>query len=501
MTKVKTILGKTGFDLSGEWKQGTYNRFALVSFAGCSFVSIVDENTALLTDATKWMVIARKGDKGDAFIYDDFTPDQLAKLKGDKGDPFIYDDFTTEQIVDLKKPAIDAAKIAEDAVKEVLNTPKIDSGTWWVYDLKQKQYVDSESPATGKSPKIVDSVWWEWKDETGEYVSTNISANSDYELTKGKVENVLIGDITTHNHAVQLAEALASYVQTVAGKQLSSEDFTTLLKNKLEGLSNYNDAAVIASIVAVGQRIDALVGASASEAIDTFKEIEAFLQGITDTKTLTGLMADLKTEIKALIPTKLSQLSNDNNTIKDANYVHTDNNYTTAEKNKLSGIATNANNYTHPSDANTRHVTDTEKQNWNSKASENHNHNTVYQAKETGKGLTTNDFTNDYKNRIDKAVVPSDLVIVTTLVGLPINKYNIKFTYTNATALPISFATIPVDGFECIISILNSAASDITQAIPNAVPWQSEDANIGLPVGKVTEISIRYVHGKYIVRV
>jgi hypothetical protein len=45
---------------------------------------------------------------------------------------------------------------------------------------------------------------------------------------------------------------------------------------------------------------------------------------------------------KPVIPTKTSQLTNDSNFVADANYVHTDNNYTTTEKNKLSGIATGA---------------------------------------------------------------------------------------------------------------------------------------------------------------
>lgn len=38
------------------------------------------------------------------------------------------------------------------------------------------------------------------------------------------------------------------------------------------------------------------------------------------------------------------------NTVIDASYVHTDNNYTTTEKNKLAGIEANANNYAHPKD-------------------------------------------------------------------------------------------------------------------------------------------------------
>lgn len=39
------------------------------------------------------------------------------------------------------------------------------------------------------------------------------------------------------------------------------------------------------------------------------------------------------------------------------------------DKLKLDGIATKANNYTHPNDSSTRHVSDTEKQTWNNKAS------------------------------------------------------------------------------------------------------------------------------------
>ena len=38
------------------------------------------------------------------------------------------------------------------------------------------------------------------------------------------------------------------------------------------------------------------------------------------------------------------------NTVIDSGYVHTDNNYTTVEKNKLAGIEASANNYSHPTD-------------------------------------------------------------------------------------------------------------------------------------------------------
>lgn len=49
-----------------------------------------------------------KGEKGDAFKYEDFTPEQLEALKGEKGEkgesgePFKYEDFTPEQLKALK---------------------------------------------------------------------------------------------------------------------------------------------------------------------------------------------------------------------------------------------------------------------------------------------------------------------------------------------------------------------------------------------------------------
>lgn len=45
---------------------------------------------------------------------------------------------------------------------------------------------------------------------------------------------------------------------------------------------------------------------------------------------------------KVVVPTKTSDLTNDSNFVVDANYVHTDANFTTTEKNKLAGIASGA---------------------------------------------------------------------------------------------------------------------------------------------------------------
>lgn len=128
------------------------------------------------------------------------------------------------------------------------------------------------------------------------------------------------------------------FVEKIKGKGLSTNDLTDELLSKINGLSNYDDEWVRSEIASIKADIDTLLGDGASDAIDTFHEIELFLQGITDKETLTGLINDLRAEITALIPTKTSQLTNDDHIVKDANYVHTDNNYTDEDKGKLDGL-------------------------------------------------------------------------------------------------------------------------------------------------------------------
>lgn len=55
---------------------------------------------------------------------------------------------------------------------------------------------------------------------------------------------------------------------------------------------------------------------------------------------LWGLIVDLFNSI--FVPTKTSDLTNDSDFVSDANYVHTDNNYTTTEKNKLGNVEAGA---------------------------------------------------------------------------------------------------------------------------------------------------------------
>lgn len=69
----------------------------------------------------------------------------------------------------------------------------------------------------------------------------------------------------------------------------------------------------------------------------SYEKLDTQLQGL----------ADIVEQIDD-IPTRTSDLINDSNFPEDADYVHTDNNYTDADEAKLAGIEAGANAYTHP---------------------------------------------------------------------------------------------------------------------------------------------------------
>lgn len=90
---------------------------------------------------------------------------------------------------------------------------------------------------------------------------------------------------------------LSEKVDKVAGKQLTTEDFTTILKEKLESLSNYDDENIKASIQSLQSQLNTLVDGDATSAIDTFNEIIDFLSSIEDTESLSGIIASIEQQI------------------------------------------------------------------------------------------------------------------------------------------------------------------------------------------------------------
>lgn len=131
---------------------------------------------------------------------------------------------------------------------------------------------------------------------------------------KPKINNVELG--ATNSLADLGIQAAGDYatktelggkVDKETGKGLSTNDYTTVEKTKLAGIEDGAQVNVIESIK---------------------------VNGVASTIT--------SKEVDITVPTKLSELTNDGNFVTDSNYVHTDNNFTNADKTKLTGIATGA---------------------------------------------------------------------------------------------------------------------------------------------------------------
>lgn len=97
----------------------------------------------------------------------------------------------------------------------------------------------------------------------------------------------------------EVSAALKDKVDKVSGKQLSTEDFTSALKAKLEGLSNYDDTTLANAISGLETRLNTLVSGDVSTAIESFNEITAFLEGVKDTQDLQGIIAAIEQQIAA----------------------------------------------------------------------------------------------------------------------------------------------------------------------------------------------------------
>lgn len=166
----------------------------------------------------------------------------------------------------------------------------------------------------------------------------------------------------------------ASKVDKVDGKGLSSNDYTSTEKTKLAGVASGAQVNVLEGIQKNGQTVTVTNKIANIEVPTNLSDLtndgnfvsdasyvhtdnnytaeeKSKLSGIAagaqvnkiesvkvngTAQTITGKAVDIA------VPTKTSDLTNDSNFAVDAEYVHTDNNYTDAEKTKLSGVATGA---------------------------------------------------------------------------------------------------------------------------------------------------------------
>ena len=205
----------------------------------------------------------------------------------------------------------------------------------------------------------------------------------DLNLTKSDVGLSNVDNTSDADKPISIAtqNALDGKIDKVNGKGLSTNDYTTDDKNKLHSIAD-------------GAQVNVLEGVKVNG---------------------TELTIDNEKKVNVIVPTKTSDLTNDDNTVKDPNYVHTDNNFTDVYKNKVDNSQENVIEHikvngteqqivektvdiTVPTDlsdlnddANHRLVTDAEKTAWNAKYD-----------KPSG-GIPKADLSNSVQRSLDKA--------------------------------------------------------------------------------------------------
>lgn len=133
------------------------------------------------------------------------------------------------------------------------------------------------------------------------------------------------------------AAAFSGRYEDLTGQPVNLSQFT----NDVGYLTEVPDGSV--SRAKLSSELNANLTA-VENAVDGLQNSVRDLSNTKADKTTVSALSDtvaLKAD-KSELPTKTSDITNDSNFVVDADYVHTDNNYTTAEKNKLAGIAAGA---------------------------------------------------------------------------------------------------------------------------------------------------------------
>lgn len=120
---------------------------------------------------------------------------------------------------------------------------------------------------------------------------------SDGRSVEDAINQIKVGGGTVDLSGYATKAELNAKVDKVDGKQLSTEDFTTLLKQKLDNLHNYDDTEVQQAVSKLRTDLDTLVSGDTTTAIKTFNEIIAFLEGIADTESLDSIIASIEQQI------------------------------------------------------------------------------------------------------------------------------------------------------------------------------------------------------------
>ena len=225
-----------------------------------------------------------------------------------------------------------------------------------------------------------------------------------YERLNKKSKEILYASDINHieDGLVSLEE---SKVDAIVGKGLSTNDYTRAEKTKLAGIEDnanaYTHPATHPASM-ITETSEKRFVSDAEKASWNAKATESFVTEAIANAQLNGGQGG-SVDLSGYVTTTALNTALNEKVDKVSGKSLSTNDYTNAEKTKLAGIEANANNYTHPSShpasiitetSEKRFVTDTEKTTWNNKVD-----------KISGKGLSTNDYTTEEKNKLQGIAV------------------------------------------------------------------------------------------------
>ena len=178
------------------------------------------------------------------------------------------------------------------------------------------------------------------------------SSADDFIKNKPSVDTAITSGSTNAVQSGAVYTALAGKVDTVSGKGLSTNDYTTAEKTKLSGIAegaevnvqaNWNESDTTSDAYIQNKPANLVQDASYVHTDSNFTAAEKTkLAGVE-----TGAEANVQSDWNVTDTSSDAYIANKpENLVQDASYVHTDSNYTAAEKTKLSGIEAEANKTT-----------------------------------------------------------------------------------------------------------------------------------------------------------
>ena len=172
---------------------------------------------------------------------------------------------------------------------------------------------------------------------SNEVIKAGVDDNFDKikELQNNKQNNLTAGEgIDITGNVISNTQTSAEW-GNIIGTLTDQSDLLNALNDKQELLESGINIKTINNQSLLGEgniNISGTGGTSNYNDLENKPQINNIT--LAGNKTLEDLGID--------IPTKISDLINDNDTVTDSNYVHTDSNYTSAEKIKLAGIESGA---------------------------------------------------------------------------------------------------------------------------------------------------------------